>query len=152
MDAMSSHPDHTRAVAALRFRALGDETRLRILEYLASGERSVSDVMARLDLGQSLISHHLRILRESGLVIDRREGRWIHYSIAEPALAACRLALYEMEPLRSEAATSARRTLAGRHSAPIRTRCGRGVCPAGQIRPRVRSASHRSRYASIDID
>jgi len=98
---VSSHPDHTRAVAALRFRALGDETRLRIIEQLASGERSVSDLMARLDLGQSLMSHHLRILRESGLVTDRREGRWIHYSIAEPALAACRLALYEMEPLRS---------------------------------------------------
>ena len=98
---MSSHADHTRAVAAMRFRALGDETRLRIIEQLASGERSVSDLMARLDLGQSLISHHLRILRESGLVSDRRDGRWIHYSIAEPALAACRLALYEMEPLRA---------------------------------------------------
>ena len=98
---MASHPDHTRAVAAMRFRALGDETRLRILEQLASGERSVSDLMARLDLGQSLMSHHLRILRESGLVTDRREGRWIHYSVAEPALAACRLALYEMEPLRA---------------------------------------------------
>ena len=98
---MSSHPDHTRAVAALRFRALGDETRLRIIEQLASGERSVSDLMARLDLGQSLMSHHLRILRESGLLTDRRDGRWIHYSIAEPSLAACRLALYEMEPLRT---------------------------------------------------
>jgi len=98
---MSSHPDHTRAVAALRFRALGDETRLRIIEHLVSGERSVSDLMARLDLGQSLMSHHLRILRESGLLTDRRDGRWIHYSIAEPALAACRLALYEMEPLRT---------------------------------------------------
>jgi ArsR family transcriptional regulator, arsenate/arsenite/antimonite-responsive transcriptional repressor len=97
---MSSHRDHTRAIAAMRFRALGDETRLRIIEHLASGERSVSDLMARLDLGQSLMSHHLRILRESGLVSDRRNGRWIHYSIAEPALAACRLALYEMEPLR----------------------------------------------------
>jgi ArsR family transcriptional regulator, arsenate/arsenite/antimonite-responsive transcriptional repressor len=97
---MSSHPDHTRAVAAMRFRALGDETRLRIIEQLVSGERSVSDLMVRLDLGQSLMSHHLRILRESGLVSDRRDGRWIHYSIAEPALAACRLALYEMEPLR----------------------------------------------------
>ena len=98
---MSSHPDHTRAVAALRFRALGDTTRLRIIEQLASGERSVSDLMGRLDLGQSLMSHHLRILRESGLVTDRRAGRWIHYSIAEPALSACRLALYEMEPLRA---------------------------------------------------
>ena len=98
---MASRPDQSRAVAALRFRALGDETRLRILEHLGPGERSVSDLMVLLDIGQSLMSHHLRILREAGLVIDRRDGRWIHYSIAEPALAACRLALYEMEPMRS---------------------------------------------------
>ena len=61
----------------------------------------MSDLVVLLDIGQSLMSHHLRILREAGLVIDRRDGRWIHYSIAEPALAACRLALYEMEPMRS---------------------------------------------------
>ena len=97
---MSTRPDHTRAVAALRFRALGDETRLRILEHLGSGERSVSDLMVLVDIGQSLMSHHLRILREAGLVLGHRDGRWIHYSLAEPALAACRLALYEMEPLR----------------------------------------------------
>ena len=98
---MASRPDQSRAVAALRFRALGDETRLRILEHLGPGERSVSDLMVLLDIGQSLMSHHLRILREAGLVIDRRDGRWIHYSIVEPALAACRLALFEMEPMRS---------------------------------------------------
>src|ERR687897_3798206 len=98
---MPSSADHTRAVAALRFRALGDETRLRILEHLVTGERPVSDLIVLLDVGQSLMSHHLRILREAGLVVDRREGRWIHYAIAEPALAACRLALYEMEPLRA---------------------------------------------------
>jgi ArsR family transcriptional regulator len=98
---MAASPEQSRAVAALRFRALGDETRLRILEHLGAGERSVSELMVLLDIGQSLMSHHLRILRESGLVIDRRDGRWIHYSIAEAALAACRLALYEMEPMRS---------------------------------------------------
>jgi ArsR family transcriptional regulator len=98
---MAALPDRTRAVTALRFRALGDETRLRILEQLAAGERSVTDLMALVEIGQSLMSHHLRILREAGLVIDRRDGRWIHYSIAETALAACRLALYEMEPMRS---------------------------------------------------
>ena len=98
---MASRPDQSRAIAALRFRALGDETRLRILEQLGSGQRSVSDLMVLLDIGQSLMSHHLRILREAGLVTDRRDGRWIHYSIAEPALAACRLALYEMEPMRT---------------------------------------------------
>lgn len=98
---MAPRPDHARAVAALRFRALGDETRLRILEHLVAGERSVSDLMVLVDVGQSLMSHHLRILRQAGLVIDRRHGRWIHYAIAESALAACRLALYEMEPMRS---------------------------------------------------
>jgi len=97
---MSTRPDHSRAVAALRFRALGDETRLRILEHLVAGERSVSEIMTLVDIGQSLASHHVRILREAGLVTARRDGRWIHYAIAEPALAACRLALYEMEPMR----------------------------------------------------
>ena len=98
---MASRPDHARAVAALRFRALGDETRLRILEQLIAGESSVTDLTERVEIGQSLMSHHLRILREAGLVVVRREGRWIHYSTAEPALAACRLALYEMEPMRA---------------------------------------------------
>jgi len=51
-------------------------------------------------VGQSLMSHHLRILRECGLVVDRRTGRWVHYAIAEPALASCKLLLYELEPLR----------------------------------------------------
>ena len=97
---MPSTHDPSRVLAALRFRALGDETRLRILEHLVGGERSVSDLIVLVDVGQSLMSHHLRILREAGLVVDRRDGRWIHYAIAEPALAACRLALYEMEPLR----------------------------------------------------
>src|SRR5829696_1684806 len=96
---MASLPDHSRAVAALRFRALGDETRLRILEQLVAGETSVTDLTERLEIGQSLMSHHLRILRGAGRVGDRREGRGVQYAIADAALAACRLALYEIEPL-----------------------------------------------------
>jgi ArsR family transcriptional regulator len=92
--------DQARAVAALRFRALGDETRLRILEALATGERCVSDLMDALGLGQSLVSHHLRALREAGLVTVRRDGRRINYTISEPALAAVRLVVYELEPWR----------------------------------------------------
>ena len=92
--------DRMRAVAALRFRALGDETRLRILEQLVAGESSVTDLTERVAVGQSLMSHHLRILREAGLVVDRRDGRWVHYTIAEPALASAKLALYELEPMR----------------------------------------------------
>lgn len=91
--------DRARAVAALRFRALGDETRLRLLEILTGGERCVSDLMDELALGQSLVSHHLRALREAGLVTVRRDGRRIHYAISEPALAAVRLVVYELAPL-----------------------------------------------------
>ena len=98
---MTSIADRTRAVAALRFRALGDETRLRVLETLAAGERCVGDLMDALGLGQSLVSHHLRTLRDAGLVTVRRDGRWAYYGIAEPALTATRLTIYELEPLRS---------------------------------------------------
>jgi len=93
--------DRMRAIAALRFRALGDETRLRILEALASGARAVSELTLEVDVGQSLMSHHLRILREAGLVTDRRAGRWVYYGIAEPALAAVKLSLYELDPRRN---------------------------------------------------
>lgn len=98
--------DRARAIAANRFRALGDETRLRILEMLVSGECSVSELTAGVAVGQSLMSHHLRILREAGLVTDRRTGRWVYYAIAEPALAAVKLTLYELEPLRGAASRS----------------------------------------------
>jgi ArsR family transcriptional regulator len=98
-------PDRARAVAAARFRALGDETRLRLLEHLTAGERSVADLMELTELGQSLVSHHLRSLREAGLVRDRRDGRWVFYSIAEPALTSVRLAIYELEPLKAATRT-----------------------------------------------
>src|SRR5689334_17521905 len=87
----------TRAVAALRFRALGDETRLLLLELLSPGEQCVADLMDHTGLGQSLVSHHLRTLRDAGLVTARRDGRWVYYSLAEPALAATRAFVYEIE-------------------------------------------------------
>jgi ArsR family transcriptional regulator len=94
----------TRAIAALRFRALGDETRLRIFEQLIPGEQCVADLMESTALGQSLVSHHLRTLRDAGLVTDRRDGRWVYYAIAEPALVATRRAvqLFELAPEASD--------------------------------------------------
>jgi ArsR family transcriptional regulator len=86
----------TRDLAAHRFRALGDETRLRLLELMSSGERTVADLMDVTGLSQSLVSHHLRSLRDAGLVATRREGRWVHYSIATAALAQVKLVLYEL--------------------------------------------------------
>ena len=66
------------------FRALGDETRLRILERLSEGEQCVCDLTDALDAGQSLMSFHLRTLKDAGLLRDRREGRWVYYSL-DPA-------------------------------------------------------------------
>jgi ArsR family transcriptional regulator len=63
-------------------RALCDENRLRIIELLSSGERCVCDLTSALDLGQSLLSHHLKTLKDAGLVTDRREGRWVYYTLS----------------------------------------------------------------------
>lgn len=75
------------ARAAQLFHALSDETRLGILEMLRNGERCVCDLQEELDAAQSRLSFHLRVLREAGLVSDRREGRWSYYSILPEALA-----------------------------------------------------------------
>ena len=96
---MPIDPQRARAIAALRFRALGDETRLRLLELLTTGERTVAELMEATALGQSLVSHHLRTLRSAGLVTTRRDGRWIFYDINQPAVASAKLVLHELELL-----------------------------------------------------
>lgn len=79
------------AAAAKLFHALGDKTRLQILLNLRSGERCVCDLTAACCCAQSRLSYHLRVLKDAGLVLDRREGRWSHYRIAPgaEAVAAC---------------------------------------------------------------
>jgi ArsR family transcriptional regulator, arsenate/arsenite/antimonite-responsive transcriptional repressor len=69
-----------------RMKALGDEKRLRILLRLTAGERCVCDLTDDLGAGQSLLSFHLRALKDAGLVTDRREGRWVHYSLSVAGL------------------------------------------------------------------
>lgn len=76
--------------AAVTFKALGDPVRLRIFSMIASspgGELCVCDV---LDVGvsQPTVSHHLRKLREAGLVTSRKDGTWVHYRVAPEVLAA----------------------------------------------------------------
>ena len=72
------------------FHALSDVKRLRILEILRSGECCVCDLAGSLDIRQSLLSFHLRTLRDAGLVSDRKEGRWVHYALNEEALKKAR--------------------------------------------------------------
>ncbi len=66
------------------FKALADETRLRIIELLGVREMCVCEVMVALDLTQPTASHHLGILENAGLVKDRKEGRWVFYSLTDP--------------------------------------------------------------------
>ena len=66
------------------FRALADETRLRIVMLLLHGELCVCDLMAILDSPQSKLSRHLAYLKHSGIVSGRREGVWMHYSLKDP--------------------------------------------------------------------
>ena len=74
------------AVVLAVFQALADENRLRILDILKDGGRCVCDIQASLDIGQSLLSHHLGVLRQAGLVHSRKEGRWVHYNLADEIL------------------------------------------------------------------
>ena len=71
---------------AKRYQALADPKRLLVLEVLRSGERCVCDLMGVVGVQQSLLSFHLRALRDAGLVRTRRSGRWSYYSLAPDAL------------------------------------------------------------------
>lgn len=73
-------------ISANVFRALGDETRLRILSLLARRELCVCELTTVLGIGQSKASRHLAVLRNAGLVTDRRNGMWVYYSLAEPEM------------------------------------------------------------------
>jgi ArsR family transcriptional regulator len=68
------------------FKALADETRLRMLKLLEVRELCVCEVMVALDLTQPTASHHLGLMETAGLVKGRKEGKWVFYRIAEPKL------------------------------------------------------------------
>jgi len=77
-------PDISRA--ARSFHALSDETRLEIVGLLSHGERCVCELQDVLGAAQSRLSFHLKTLKDAGLVTDRREGRWVYYSLSREAL------------------------------------------------------------------
>lgn len=72
--------------AARLFHALADKTRLRVLGLLRGGEECVCNLTDVLETGQSRLSFHLKTLKDSGLVSDRRQGRWIYYALNAAAL------------------------------------------------------------------
>ena len=79
---------------AARFRALSDPTRVAIVNRLASTEECcVCDLNATFDLSQPTISHHLRVLRDAGLVESSRRGTWAYYRVVPDTLGALAAAL-----------------------------------------------------------
>lgn len=65
------------------FKAFCDENRLQILELLRSGEKCACILLESLQIKQSTLSYHMKILCESGVVVSRTEGKWTHYRISE---------------------------------------------------------------------
>lgn len=65
------------------FKALCDENRIRILEMLQTGEKCACNILDELNVTQPTLSHHMKILCDSGIVDSRKEGKWTHYKISD---------------------------------------------------------------------
>jgi DNA-binding transcriptional ArsR family regulator len=63
--------------------ALGNESRLRIVELLATGECCVGEIAPHLPTAASVVSHHLSVLEQAGIIVSRRDGRWIRYRLTD---------------------------------------------------------------------
>ena len=125
------------------FRALADETRLRILNLLVQGELCVCDIMTVLDIGQSKASRHLACLRNAGLVRDRRSGVWMHYSLAEPNGVTHRRILEWLAEAATELPQAAADLKALRAQQRRAAQCGK--CPTGNGDRRTLVADARRR-------
>jgi ArsR family transcriptional regulator len=104
------------------FRALGDETRLRIVALLSHGELCVCHIESALDLNQSTASRHLGILRTAGVVDGRREGTWMYYRLIDQEHPTVGQALEVLTR-----AFGAERALRADH-ARLRKSCGPDAC------------------------
>ncbi|MDL2225025.1 metalloregulator ArsR/SmtB family transcription factor [Eubacteriales bacterium OttesenSCG-928-M02] len=78
------------------FKAFCDENRLQILALLQSGEKCACVLLEDLHISQSTLSHHMKILCESGIVTGRKEGKWTHYSISANGASAAQSLLQEL--------------------------------------------------------
>ena len=78
---VSENAEERRNLAAERFRALGDENRLQILALLKDTQLCAGDLLKSLNIVQSTLSHHMKVLTETGIVTCRKQGKWSYYSI-----------------------------------------------------------------------
>lgn len=94
------------------FKALTDETRLKIIKLLEQGELCVCDIVAALDMQQSKVSFHLGVLKEAGLIQDRKQGRWTHYRIHDGDVFRRMLVLTTLEKVAESSVSEDRKRLA----------------------------------------
>ena len=80
------------------FHALSDATRLSALDMLRDGEKCVCELQDRLDIAQSRLSFHLKVLKDAGIVNDRREGRWSYYELNREAFEEAEEMVRELRP------------------------------------------------------
>lgn len=71
---------------ALMFKAFCDENRIQIIALLRDGEKCACRLLEEMKITQPTLSHHMKILCDSGVVVGRKEGKWMHYSISEDGL------------------------------------------------------------------
>jgi len=81
------------------FKAFCDERRLQIIETLKNGELCACNILDALPISQSTLSHHMKILVESGLVASRKEGKWVHYKIDVSGLNRAQELLNDMRAI-----------------------------------------------------
>ena len=84
------------------FKAAADENRLRIMNILSGGEKCACVLLNSLDIGQSTLSHHMKILCDSGLVNSKKEGKWTHYSLNNEGFERLREAVEDIERIPDE--------------------------------------------------
>jgi ArsR family transcriptional regulator len=93
------------------FKALSEETRLRIVRLLERGELCVCDIVAALDMVQPKVSFHLAVLKEAGLIKDRKQGKWTHYRLDDSDFFRRFLLLSVLERIPKDAGAEDRKRL-----------------------------------------
>ena len=81
---------------SMLFKALGDPTRLEIVDMIACGELCGCRILERFNITQPSLSHHMKILCDCGLVVGRKEGKWTYYSLSEKAVQDFKALLEEI--------------------------------------------------------
>lgn len=85
------HKEHAKV-----FKAFCDENRLQIIEMLRSGEKCACILLEKLNITQPTLSHHMKILCDSGIVNPRKDGKWTHYSISDEGIEVAKSLLEKL--------------------------------------------------------